>query len=175
MASFTLPTYEPPNDIQTMTRDRLKKYLEDDAEFIEYFHRLPYIKKCNALIQELKNQAQQLGRENMTLEDKVKQAKQTLEQCEADLVPTQSEYDRLKEHQEEFLSKFGVHTLIQRLKQSVACDEQECTRLIEKVSSQGWSSENLDSFIEAFKEKRKLIHQRQSKIEKLAEMHSLGI
>jgi hypothetical protein len=160
MESF--PVYELPS-VENLDIASLEKYIEDDSEFIDFFQEISYIKKFNARIQELKNECQQMAKFNLTLEDKVKQAKVSLNQCEGELAPIQSEYERLKEQQNDFLSRHGTQAVLAKLKQLVSIDEQECAQLVQKTC-------NLEQFIEEYKEKRKRIHLRHHKIEQLSKI-----
>ena len=147
----------------------LKKYLDDDSAFIDYFQELPYIKGFNALIEKLKAECHLLAKENLSLEKKIILSKSTLMQCESDLAPVLLEYEQLREKQEQFISKHGSHAMIYRLKQLSVQNEQEC---IELARQSQLSTDSLELFIDKFKEKRRQIHQRSDKIEQLSQFHT---
>lgn len=154
-----------------MNETTLKKYLDDDSEFIEYFHNLQYIKQFNILINQLRTECQKLAKYNLSLEEHVKKAHNEISKCEAEYSPILSEYERLREQQDDFISKHGTQATMQRLLQLISQNEKECNIMIQDAHNDNtkWTSENMERFIDTFKEKRKQIHERQNKISMLAD------
>lgn len=169
--SISFPNYEQSSEIQEMDERTLEKYLDDDSEFIEYFHNLQYIKQFNILINGLKTECQKLAKHNISLEEHVKRAQNEISKCEAEYSPILSEYERLREQQDDFISKHGTQATIQRLLQFISQGEKECNIMIQDAHNDNtkWTSDDMERFIDTFKMKRKQIHERQNKVSMLAD------
>lgn len=157
--------------LQHMNSDQLKEILNDDDKFEEFIKEMPQLKALYDEKEMLMTSNKSLAEYNLSQEPVITEAKQILVEKYQKAAQLAEEVKKVKTELDRQTGKMTPDTMLALLEAANQEGEEESEKVAEEFLDNGG---DVEEFIETFRDKRKLVHLRRIKIDKMRELIAAG-
>lgn len=152
------------NDLERMSNEELKSFLNDDNKCMEYIKNKENIKKMFEVQKEISENNKKLAENTLSYKEKFEMLKNQLIEQQNILKMEKSKFEELMNEQKKYVSNYSPEQIFECLQNETSKSDEAS----EEIANQFLSGDiTAEEFLKQYKESRKLYHLRAEKLELL--------